>query len=51
MEGGWQSVPKLVFPGGCLVGDSAGFVNVPRIKGGWVLKRWNSSNGDRVGFS
>ena len=33
MEGGWQSVPKLAFPGGCLVGDSAGFVNVPRIKG------------------
>ncbi|MBY0297760.1 MAG: electron transfer flavoprotein-ubiquinone oxidoreductase [Methylobacterium sp.] len=33
MEGGWQSVPKVVFPGGCLVGDSAGFVNVPRIKG------------------
>jgi electron-transferring-flavoprotein dehydrogenase len=33
MEGGWQSVPKLTFPGGCLVGDTAGFVNVPRIKG------------------
>jgi electron-transferring-flavoprotein dehydrogenase len=33
MEGGWQSVPKLIFPGGCLVGCSAGFVNVPRIKG------------------
>jgi electron-transferring-flavoprotein dehydrogenase len=32
-EGGWQSVPKLVFPGGMLVGCSAGFVNVPRIKG------------------
>ena len=32
-EGGLQSVPKLVFPGGCLVGCSAGFVNVPRIKG------------------
>ncbi|MCE4225234.1 electron transfer flavoprotein-ubiquinone oxidoreductase [Methylobacterium sp. C25] len=32
-EGGWQSVPKLTFPGGCLVGDAAGFVNVPRIKG------------------
>ncbi|MGE4245839.1 MAG: electron transfer flavoprotein-ubiquinone oxidoreductase [Parvibaculaceae bacterium] len=32
-EGGFQSVPKLVFPGGCLVGCSAGFVNVPRIKG------------------
>ncbi|MFL5132250.1 MAG: electron transfer flavoprotein-ubiquinone oxidoreductase, partial [Microvirga sp.] len=33
MEGGWQSVPRLSVPGGCLVGDSAGFVNVPRIKG------------------
>jgi len=32
-EGGFQSVPKLVFPGGALVGCSAGFVNVPRIKG------------------
>ncbi len=32
-EGGWQSVPKLAFPGGALLGDSAGFVNVPRIKG------------------
>ncbi len=32
-EGGLQSVPKLAFPGGCLVGCSAGFVNVPRIKG------------------
>ncbi len=32
-EGGWQSVPKLCFPGGVLVGCAAGFVNVPRIKG------------------
>jgi electron-transferring-flavoprotein dehydrogenase len=32
-EGGWQSVPRLVFPGGALVGDAGGFVNVPRIKG------------------
>lgn len=32
-EGGWQSVPRLVFPGGALLGCSAGFVNVPRIKG------------------
>ena len=32
-EGGYQSVPKLVFPGGALVGCAAGFVNVPRIKG------------------
>ena len=32
-EGGWQSIPKLAFPGGALIGCSAGFVNVPRIKG------------------
>ncbi len=32
-EGGLQSVPKLAFPGGCLTGCAAGFVNVPRIKG------------------
>jgi len=32
-EGGWQSVPKLAFPGGALIGCDAGFMNVPRIKG------------------
>jgi electron-transferring-flavoprotein dehydrogenase len=32
-EGGWQSMPKLEFPGGALVGCAAGFMNVPRIKG------------------
>jgi electron-transferring-flavoprotein dehydrogenase len=32
-EGGWQSLPKLTFPGGALLGCSAGMVNVPRIKG------------------
>ncbi len=32
-EGGFQAVPKLVFPGGALIGCAAGFVNVPRIKG------------------
>ena len=31
-EGGWQSIPKVVFPGGALLGCSAGLVNVPRIK-------------------
>ncbi|HUA26759.1 MAG TPA: NAD(P)/FAD-dependent oxidoreductase [Steroidobacteraceae bacterium] len=31
--GGWQSVPKLVFPGGALIGCAAGFMNVARIKG------------------
>ncbi|QRN41108.1 MAG: FAD-binding protein [Neisseriaceae bacterium] len=32
-EGGFQSLPKLSFPGGVLVGDTAGFLNVPRMKG------------------
>jgi electron-transferring-flavoprotein dehydrogenase len=32
-EGGLQSIPKLIFPGGALIGCAAGFVNVPRIKG------------------
>ena len=32
-EGGFQSVPKLTFPGGALIGCSAGFMNLPRIKG------------------
>jgi electron-transferring-flavoprotein dehydrogenase len=32
-EGGWQSIPKLTFPGGALIGCGAGFMNVPRIKG------------------
>ena len=32
-EGGLQSMPKLTFPGGALIGDTAGFLNVPKIKG------------------
>ncbi|RAI58688.1 electron transfer flavoprotein-ubiquinone oxidoreductase [Roseicella frigidaeris] len=32
-EGGFQAIPKLVFPGGMLIGDTAGFLNVPKIKG------------------
>jgi electron-transferring-flavoprotein dehydrogenase len=32
-EGGWQSVPRVAFPGGALIGCTAGFLNVPRIKG------------------
>ena len=32
-EGGWQSIPKLTFPGGAVIGCGAGLVNVPRIKG------------------
>ncbi|MCG5501127.1 electron transfer flavoprotein-ubiquinone oxidoreductase [Ectothiorhodospira lacustris] len=33
VEGGWQSIPRLSFPGGLLAGDAAGFLDVPRIKG------------------
>lgn len=33
IEGGLQSLPKLTFPGGLIVGDAAGFLNVPKIKG------------------
>ena len=32
-EGGWQAIPRLAFPGGVLIGCTAGFMNVPRIKG------------------
>lgn len=32
-EGGFQSIPKCTFPGGALIGDTAGFLNVPKIKG------------------
>lgn len=32
-EGGYQSLPQLVFPGGALIGCDAGFMNVPKIKG------------------
>jgi electron-transferring-flavoprotein dehydrogenase len=32
-EGGLQSIPRLTFPGGALIGCAAGFLNVPRIKG------------------
>nr|XP_039269664.1 electron transfer flavoprotein-ubiquinone oxidoreductase, mitochondrial-like [Styela clava] len=32
-EGGFQCIPKIAFPGGCIIGCSAGFMNVPKIKG------------------
>jgi electron-transferring-flavoprotein dehydrogenase len=38
-EGGLQSVPRLCFPGGALIGCAAGFVNVPRIKGSHNAKK------------
>ncbi|KAL2755952.1 hypothetical protein ACRALDRAFT_1050768 [Sodiomyces alcalophilus JCM 7366] len=33
VEGGFQSIPKCAFPGGALIGDSAGFINLPKVKG------------------
>ena len=36
-EGGLQSIPRLAFPGGALVGCSAGFLNVPKIKAGLLF--------------
>eukprot|EP00983_Pelagomonas_calceolata_P101332 1158687-Pelagomonas_calceolata.AAC.11 len=39
-EGGFQAIPKLSFPGGALVGCSAGFLNVPKIKASAALLDW-----------
>src|SRR3954468_12135922 len=59
-EGGFQSIPRLDFPGGALIGDSAGFLNVPKIKGSHtamksgmaaaeaVFARLQGNNGARV---
>ena len=59
-EGGFQSVPRLDFPGGALIGDTAGFLNVPKIKGSHtamksgmvaaetVFARLNGDNGAEV---
>lgn len=50
-EGGYQSVPKLAFPGGVLIGCAAGFVNVPRIKGSHnaiLSGMFTAENVDRV---
>jgi electron-transferring-flavoprotein dehydrogenase len=38
-EGGFQSIPKCAFPGGALIGDTAGFLNVPKIKGSHTAMR------------
>lgn len=54
-EGGFQSLPsKLTFPGGCLIGCSAGFLNVPKIKGShYAMKsgKWSvGGEGEYVSF-
>lgn len=47
-EGGWQSIPKLTFPGGMLIGCSAGFVNVLKIKGIHNAMRSGMIAADRI---
>lgn len=47
-EGGWQAVPKLTFPGGVLAGCSAGFVNVPKIKGSHTAMKTGMLAGEEV---
>lgn len=56
-EGGYQSIPHLEFPGGGLIGCSAGFVNVPKIKGthtamktGMIAAELVSANGNLEGY-
>ena len=47
-EGGFQSIPKLSFPGGVIVGDSAGMLNVPKIKGNHTAMKSGMIAGDAV---
>jgi electron-transferring-flavoprotein dehydrogenase len=47
-EGGLQSIPKLTFPGGALIGCSAGFVNVPKIKGSHTAMKTGMLAADAV---
>ncbi|WP_435104491.1 electron transfer flavoprotein-ubiquinone oxidoreductase [Arhodomonas sp. AD133] len=47
-EGGYQSIPRLTFPGGLLVGDTAGFLNVPKIKGTHTAMKSGMTAADAV---
>lgn len=47
-EGGYQSIPKLSFPGGALIGCSAGFLNVPKIKGSHTAMKSGMLAGEAV---
>ncbi|MEO8629415.1 MAG: electron transfer flavoprotein-ubiquinone oxidoreductase, partial [Betaproteobacteria bacterium] len=47
-EGGMQSLPKLTFPGGMLIGDTAGFLNVPKIKGTHTAMKSGMTAADAV---
>ncbi len=48
-EGGLQSLPKLVFPGGAVIGCSAGFLNVPKIKGNHLAMKSGMLAADAIG--
>lgn len=48
VEGGFQSLPKLTFPGGVLIGDTAGFLNVPKIKGNHMAMKSGMVAADAV---
>ncbi|WP_440997782.1 electron transfer flavoprotein-ubiquinone oxidoreductase [Arhodomonas sp. SL1] len=47
-EGGYQSIPKLTFPGGALIGDTAGFLNMPKIKGSHTAMKSGMTAADAV---
>ncbi len=48
VEGGLQSLPKLTFPGGVLVGDTAGFLNVPKIKGNHMAMKTGMTAAEEI---
>jgi electron-transferring-flavoprotein dehydrogenase len=48
-EGGYQSVPKLAFPGGALIGCAAGFLNVPKIKGNHTAMKTGMLAAESIG--
>ena len=47
-EGGFQSIPKLAFPGGAIIGDAAGFLNVPKIKGNHAAMKSGMLAGEAI---
>jgi electron-transferring-flavoprotein dehydrogenase len=49
VEGGFQSLPKLTFPGGVLIGDTAGFLNVPKIKGNHTAMKSGMLAAEEIG--
>ncbi len=48
VKGGFNSLPKLTFPGGCLIGDDAGFLNFAKIKGSHTAMKSGMLCGEAV---